>query len=354
VTVASFLETLLSLSLQVAVVISVTAWIVRSSRAEPHADRLWMSCHIAILALTILGFGMPHLRLLPHSLITERIPLADLERVESEFASFVLFVWLSGITVLLFALVRGAVQTAIILRNATPISLDTGEAFDGLATIRVLSSRRIAGPFCWQIHQPVIVLPEFVLGLPKGELRMIVRHEFSHLRAGHPLHLFLQRIVEALFWFHPLVWWASYRATCCREFRCDKESIRHNDEASEYLRGLLRLAERGISPAAGLPAGLAFGGKQSLVRQRVARLTNQNWNASPTGCMSCWLPLSVFATACVAASLWIPTDATASDRSLWSPWPRWSANALQSLGISARDYEIDGPRMRQHEHRINR
>ena len=55
--------------------------------------------------------------------------------------------------------------------------------------------------------------------------------------------------------------------------------------------------------------------------------------------------------ACAAMTmLWVPIDLGASTRSLWSPWPSWSARALQSVGIAARDYEIDGHRLHPYGH----
>ena len=48
--------------------------------------------------------------------------------------------------------------------------------------------------------------------------------------------------------------------------------------------------------------------------------------------------------------LWIPVDVAASTRSAWSPWPTWSARVLQAVGVAARDYEIDGHRLRPHDH----
>ena len=98
-------------------------------------------------------------------------------------------------------------------------------------------------PFCWQLHRPAIVVPDLLLDFPVEEQRAVLNHELVHLSAQHPLRLFLQRIVEALFWFHPLVWWSSRQAAAAREFRCDAQAVDSQQEVAVYLQSLLRLIE---------------------------------------------------------------------------------------------------------------
>ena len=94
-------------------------------------------------------------------------------------------------------------------------------------------------------------------------------------------------------------------------------------------------------------ASAATGG---LLAQRATRLgaPRSVHDADRRYFLSLLAPVAFAAVTMVA--VWIPVDISASARSLWSPWPAWSAQALQAVGIRARDYEIDAHRLHAHRH----
>ena len=55
------------------------------------------------------------------------------------------------------------------------------------------------------------------------------------------------------------------------------------------------------------------------------------------------------AFACLLFLVWIPTDPLASSRSVWSPWPKWTAKTLHCFGINLRDYEKYDRRIQAYE-----
>jgi uncharacterized protein (TIGR03435 family) len=48
-------------------------------------------------------------------------------------------------------------------------------------------------------------------------------------------------LVEALFWFHPLVWWLGARLVTERERACDEEVLRLGSEPQVYAEGILKV-----------------------------------------------------------------------------------------------------------------
>ena len=48
-------------------------------------------------------------------------------------------------------------------------------------------------------------------------------------------------MVEAIFWFHPLVWWIGSRMVEERELACDEEVLRMGCEPSDYVEGILKV-----------------------------------------------------------------------------------------------------------------
>ena len=363
-TMLRLLETLCSLSLQVAVVVAATGYLARRfGQTDRLRDQLWNGCWLALVLICVGDVCFPHPRLLPVPAAVCGPELGLTVEQQVNALSWLAGLWLAGASVMLARLVLGALRTVWLIRQARPIEADrlpqpwglrpvtdNGAATSGATdAIRFLSTGETLSPFCWQLHRPTIVLPEVVLSFSAEELVAVIRHEAAHLTYAHPLWLFVQRLVESVLWFHPALWWAARRACASREFVCDSAAANMPGEAAALLRSLLRLAEFGCSPARSRLANGATGDRGSILAERAERLSRPG--RAPLETRRWPLSLLPAALACaVMAVLWIPIDTAASTRSLWSPWPAWSASALQSLGIPARDYEIDGHRLRPYHH----
>ncbi|MCA9017358.1 MAG: M56 family metallopeptidase, partial [Planctomycetaceae bacterium] len=218
--------------------------------------------------------------------------------------------------------------------------------------LRLLTSTRLMTPFCSQFHHPYIVLPEYLLGFDQQKLNFIIRHELEHLKTGHPLQLFLQRLVEVVFWFHPMVWWASQQSALSREFACDDAAIESPAEIAMYLRTLLTIIEYGASQADETHTPLAFSRGKSLTAKRARRLTQIAKNNSKAGRASVsgvTASCSLFIAAIFIGCVWVPVDVLASPRASWSPWPTWTAGALHDFGFSVHDFDAYNGRIELHE-----
>jgi len=345
------LETLISLTVQVTLLICVAAWVARRQHDGSDADCCWATLHACILALTAAAFLLPHLRL---------ITWADLDPASNRIALYTAlslasricgWIWLSGAAAIIAVCIGGIFRANFHVRAA---AVDTGlerrllELVPSLAALKrpieIRVSQDCLSPFCWQLHRPIICVPDMLRGFPSAEQAAIVRHELAHLRLQHPLHLFLQRMVEAIYWFHPLVWWVSRQAAAAREFRCDREAVNSRCEVADYLRSLLRLIESQVTAVSRLPAGLGFLGDSSLLSRRASLLAESL--DSPIVRNSGWRPAVVLLTAaCLYVVLWLPVNPLASQRADLSPWPSWSTRALDAIGIPLRDYEVDGHRL---------
>jgi len=218
-----------------------------------------------------------------------------------------------------------------------------------------VSASAIAAPFCWQLHQPFIVLPNHLLKSHHDDLKLIVRHEMAHLQTSHALQLLLQRFVEILFWFHPLVWWASSEWSLSREIVCDREAVESRSDVIRYLRALLSIAEQSIEMSHSAMA-LRFLPKRRDVAERVRHLVRFAESSSDdfrarTGPLR--FATGYFTMASIAVivmlALWLPVNSLASPESYLSPWPTWTADVLNDFGIKARDFEVFDHRYAMHE-----
>jgi len=99
-------------------------------------------------------------------------------------------------------------------------------------------------PGVFGIFRPVLLLPEGISDrLTPGQLGSIVAHEMCHIRRRDNLATAVHMVVEALFWFHPLVWWLGGRLVEERERACDEEVLRDGGDPQTYAEGILKVCE---------------------------------------------------------------------------------------------------------------
>lgn len=357
---AQFLEIVISLSLQAAIVVLLTSWACRLVRTPSLQCRLWNLCHIVLLGLTAAALLLPHPRFLRPWRLVSTETVGRVASAESVVGRGALWIWAAGAASSLAILMYHWFRAARFLKSCRDVDWPAhrladlmGENGDGekdKTRPRVLVSPEIGSPFCCQWHQPYLVLPEFLEDSSTDALRFVARHELEHLRGGHPLHLFLQRLVETVFWFHPLVRWASREMALAREFACDDAAVSSRRDVIVYLKMLLAIAERGqVCESEG--ALLFFGRSASIVARRGRRLVEQleQGRTVPSSRARIASQALVGLASLVSVAAWAPCDVLASGRMLWSPWPSWSAGVLHSFEIPARDYEPFESRTRLYE-----
>ncbi len=81
---------------------------------------------------------------------------------------------------------------------------------------------RVSSPVVVGVLRPMILLPPSLMyGLDPTQLAAILSHEMAHIRRYDLIFNLIQRVIESLFFFHPIVWWLSRRVTNERENCCD-------------------------------------------------------------------------------------------------------------------------------------
>ena len=102
------------------------------------------------------------------------------------------------------------------------------------------------GPLLLGILRPLILLPPAAItGWTPQQLEMVLLHELAHVRRHDNLVNLLQRLVEALLFFHPVVWWVSAWVRLERECCCDQVVLDHGTPPRAYAEVLAHLAHVG-------------------------------------------------------------------------------------------------------------
>jgi bla regulator protein BlaR1 len=147
-----------------------------------------------------------------------------------------LTVWLCGFAGLL--LFWGLRWRRLQLAAREASSIDLG------APILTLSSSACIEPGIFGVFRPALLLPEGIADrLTKEQLAAIVAHELCHVRRRDNLAAAIHMVVEAVFWFHPLVWWIGARLVEERERACDEEVLRMGSEPQAYAEGILNVCK---------------------------------------------------------------------------------------------------------------
>lgn len=139
---------------------------------------------------------------------------------------------------------------------------------------------RVAVPIVVGILKPMILLPPAILcGFDPLQLAAILSHEMAHIRRYDMLVNLMQRIVEAVLFFHPVTWWISRSISIERENCCDDMAVSGCGRL-EFASALLAMAElcarsRGLNIAPQLEALAADGGNASQLSTRIHRLLGE-------------------------------------------------------------------------------
>lgn len=86
-------------------------------------------------------------------------------------------------------------------------------------------------------------LPASPRKLTDAQLESVIAHELCHVRRHDNLAAALHMLVEAVFWFHPLVWWIGARLVDERERACDEEVVRLGSDPQIYAESILKVCE---------------------------------------------------------------------------------------------------------------
>lgn len=167
-------------------------------------------------------------------------------------------VWLPAVLVLTWALGFAAVlltwyarwrQVSKILRRAT--RAENQREIDILRRIengtrvrtRLLISSDLMEPGIFGIFHPVLLWPAQLSDrLEDGHLEAILAHEVAHVHRRDNLTALIHMSVEAIFWFHPFVWWIERKIVEERERACDEAVVQLGGQADIYADGLLRVS----------------------------------------------------------------------------------------------------------------
>ena len=156
-------------------------------------------------------------------------------------AWMLLAVWVCGCAAIAVRRMKGWRQIGTAVRASTPWAASTNVPAD----IRIRTATTLTEPGVVGLWKPVILLPARIeTYLTTRQLTAVLAHEICHVRRRDNLTAAVHMVVEALFWFHPMVWWIGARLVAEREQACDEYVVAETAEPVAYAEGIVRVCRR--------------------------------------------------------------------------------------------------------------
>ena len=186
--------------------------------------------------------------------------------------------WMMGaITFLVFNLLKALRTNYWLWRKRKALSAELLSDIENLFSAHGIKSfpgvwqiDGISQPFVWGLLRGGIYLPVGLLSVKNPKhCRNLLGHELSHIIRFDAAVNFLQIVVQAIFWFHPFVWWANKKIRAEREKSCDEMAIaRLNASPRDYSTAIVETLTAKYESTRPVPS-LAVAGPVKNIEERI-------------------------------------------------------------------------------------
>jgi beta-lactamase regulating signal transducer with metallopeptidase domain len=192
---------------------------------------------------------------------------------------FLAIVYVCGFVASVLAVARQVARIRQVVRRACFADLGTQERASILCKQlkiklpRVLISDDTNSPFATGVLRPVVVLPSAMMDdLEPDQLDIVLAHELVHIRRRDLLTGWLEVLLTAVWWFHPVIWWLRSRLRTSREECCDDALVASSlARPVRYCETLIRVARYQVLSIAE-PVALGFASSEHPAANRIRRL----------------------------------------------------------------------------------
>lgn len=214
----------------------------------------------SVIPAAALGAEAPALTSLPAQAVLPERASPPVTRFPFHFdlGFALLALWAVGFLILAGRWLTRWLEMRTLLREAIEVQVDIPVAVKFSAT---RLEPGLAG-----ILNPVILLPQGIeQELSPPELQAVLAHELCHWRRHDNLLAAIHMLVEALFWFFPLVWWLGARLNAERERACDESVLADGNDPKLYAEGILKVCRAYLQSPLPCVAGVSGAGLKKRI-----------------------------------------------------------------------------------------
>lgn len=174
-----------------------------------------------------------------------------LQRAEAWLPAGLVLIWALGFTAVLLAWCARWRHVSKMLQRSVPIEdgreLGILRRIENDTNAQTRTQFRISNdlmePGVFGIFRPALLWPAQLSDrLEDAHLEAILAHEVAHVHRHDNLAALIHMAVEAIFWFHPFVWWIERKMVEERERACDEAVLQSGSRAEIYADSLLKVS----------------------------------------------------------------------------------------------------------------
>ena len=181
--------------------------------------------------------------------------------------------------------VRKWILTGTIIDDpkAQQLFKDIKKSLSVRTNVKLIEHAKALVPFSVSYFKPVVFLPDDWKSWTEEELQSVFTHELAHVAGNDFFWQLVERFTSALFWFHPLFWYAERCMRIDRELACDDAVLRLGVAPKKYADTLLELAARLKSKRTDLkiPNEAVAMARRNGVKQRIKNILNPTASRRP-------------------------------------------------------------------------
>lgn len=229
---------------------------------------------------------------------------------------YLMLLWTCGVIVLGLRLCLSYFGTVWLRRfGLTPIESSLLVRYSDLAhqlglwqMPSVAYSAHIRQAMAVGLLRPMVLLPvAWMTEITPQVLEAVLAHELAHIRRQDLWINFLQRVVETIFFYHPVVWWISSEIRHERELCCDEMAIGVLGQRLSYAQSLEQIAHWQVDHSQASLATPFLGQGQSQLVGRIRQILGapsaqpgeRSW---PAGLVLVMIPLVLWVASAIVWS----------------------------------------------------
>jgi TonB family protein len=284
---------------------------------------------------------------------------------ESSLVRAVAIIWMVGASVAVLVLLAGALRLARLARLARPmtdeswhrLTAEVSHQLEIRGPVYLLQHPSVAIPMTWGLWRSRVLLPPDAEQWSDDRRQAVLAHELAHVRRRDWLVQIVAAIVCAVYWFHPLFWFAYRRLRQESEHACDDVVVTLGVDARDYAGHLLHIVRAARSDDRRWRSALAMA-RSSQLEQRFAALLVVAGNRGPVSgrrvaavaalTVACVIPLAAMGlTPLVDATIQVQTGSLPPALDARLTWtdarPTPAVRGMRAVDASSTDGPITAP-----------
>lgn len=197
------------------------------------------------------------------------------------YTPLIVNVWIIGALLFALKIAGGYIYIKNLISSAIPMDTNLNKTINKLRkkynisrTVQIKSSNKINTPMVMGYIKPIILFPVGLVNqLTVSEVESILAHELAHVKRHDFLLNLFQMVAEAIFYYHPGIWYISSRINAERENCCDDLAISMTGNNISYAKTLIKLQDLRLS--GNYKPALAYSGNKNTFTYRIMRILNQ-------------------------------------------------------------------------------